>query len=206
MTRTSLLASVAIAAMVGHAAAQQANQGFIGQIDESNFAYLSQNAGGALQPLRAGNEAFIYQNGTGNVFLPLTATGDRADAQTGNNSLGVIQNGTSNIVGGSFFQTSVGANGNDGGIAQFGNKNVVDVFEQTGGNRGTVFQSGDNNLARNVQENGASRNDAGIIQLGTEGSTGAYNFASTAQTGTTGGAFAGIASPASPRAAPATRR
>ena len=124
--QTLLLAGVAVAALSGSALAQEGNFGYIGQRDDSNFAYLSQQAAAD-----GGNAAFIYQHGEQNVFLPTTSLGGAADAQVGSNFLGVEQLGARNFVGGEFLQSG----SNIGAIAQFGSENVVGKFTQDGASR-----------------------------------------------------------------------
>jgi hypothetical protein len=53
-------------------------------------------------------------------------------AQDGSNDLGTMQLGEGNFIGDQFLQDG----SNVGGIAQFGNDNVVNRFLQTGDNRG----------------------------------------------------------------------
>ena len=160
MLRASLLASAATIALIGQASAQQANNAFIGQMDESNFAYLSQEGS---------NQGFVYQFGGKNVFLPGTTLPD--DAQRGSNTLGTMQLGERNFIGGLFLQTD----NNIAGIAQFGNDNVVNKFLQTGTNRGAIFQGGDGNVAQSEQT--GTGNDVGIIQLNpTAGGQGTGNY------------------------------
>src|SRR5580765_2409119 len=116
MKRTALLAGVAIIGLANGAAAQDlTNDAYIGQMTDNNFAYLSQQAGAT-----GGNQGFVYQYGTHNVFLPY-ANGQPSDAQSGNNILGVMQVGTGNFVGAQLLQTG----SSTGSIAQFGDQNIV---------------------------------------------------------------------------------
>jgi hypothetical protein len=190
--RTALLAGVAMLTLSTGAQAQEAltaNDAFISQMNDSNFAYLSQS--GALGAAGGANSGFIYQHGTNNIFLPI-ANGAPADAQQGANALGVMQLGSDNYIGGVFLQSGT----NIAGLAQFGKGNVVDTFLQTGANRGTVFQGGFANLARTVQD--GNGNDSGIVQVNTDPAL-VGNFAFNEQRFGTdtvadarGGAFAGI--------------
>ncbi len=165
MNRTALMLSVAaISLSASGVLAQDGNDAFIGQLNDSNLAYLSQIGS---------NQGFIYQHGTGNIFLPANNGGV---AQNGSNRLGVEQLGANNLIVGDIHQQGR----NVGGIAQFGSNNGVDVFNQNGENRAAIFQGGHNNLARTVQD--GTGNDAGIIQLNGD-SAGDANFASNTQVG-----------------------
>jgi len=158
MKRTSLMVSVAVIALsasgvLANAISPNGNNAFVGQLNNSNLALLSQ---------QGSNQGFIYQYGTGNVFLPwspLHSSPPGSDAQEGNNSLGVEQLGKHNFIGGLFGQSGT----NEAGLAQFGDGNVIDNFLQLGDNRAAIFQGGDQNLAQSDQS--GTGNDAGIVQI-----------------------------------------
>ena len=147
MDRRALMASVAVLALSATGALADGNNAFIGQLNDSNFAYLSQVGT---------NDGFVYQHGTSNTFLPMM---DGGVAQRGSNRLGTEQFGDFNQIIGDIHQDGT----NVGGIAQFGNHNTVDLFDQAGQNRASIFQGGYNNLGRTVQT--GSENDAGIVLI-----------------------------------------
>ena len=119
MLRASLLASAATIALIGQASAQQANNAFIGQMDESNFRVSLARSGPT--------SGFVYQYGQKNVFLP------GVDALRRMHSMARTRLAPCSWVT-QLHRRSVPAerHNNIAGIAQFGDDNIVNKFLQTG--------------------------------------------------------------------------